>query len=83
MTILTEGPHTGGFLIWEVLRDFTRETVTLASGTGKLAPGTVLGKLTTGGKYKALRLPLRTAVRMPRALSGAQSMPLMPRRRAS
>jgi len=54
MTILTEGPHTGGFLIWEVLRDFTRETVTLASGTGKLAPGTVLGKLTTGGKYTGL-----------------------------
>ena len=41
MTILTEGPHHGGFLVWEVLRDYTRETVTLASGAGKLAPGTV------------------------------------------
>ncbi len=54
MTTLTEGKHAGGFLIWEVLRDYTRETVTLASGAGKLAPGTVLGKITTGGKYTGL-----------------------------
>jgi hypothetical protein len=51
MTMLTEGKHTGGFLVWEVLRDYTRETVTIASGAGKLAPGTVLGRITTGGKY--------------------------------
>jgi hypothetical protein len=54
MATLTEGPHPGGFLIWEVLRDYTRETVTLASGAGKLAPGTVLGKITTGGKFTVL-----------------------------
>jgi hypothetical protein len=54
MTTLTEGPHPGGFLVWEVLRDYTRETVTLATGAGKLAPGTVLGKITTGGKYTVL-----------------------------
>ena len=54
MTTLIEGKHAGGFLIWEVLRDYTRETVTIASGAGKLAPGTVLGKITTGGKYTAL-----------------------------
>jgi hypothetical protein len=54
MTILTEGKHAGGFLVWEVLRDFTRETVTIASGAGKLEPGTVLGKITTGGKYTVL-----------------------------
>ena len=54
MATLTEGPHPGGFLIWEVLSDYTRETVTLASGAGKLAPGTVLGKITTGGKYTTL-----------------------------
>ena len=54
MATLTEGPHPGGFLIWEVLRDYTRETVTLASGAGKLAPGTVLGRITTGGKYTVL-----------------------------
>ena len=54
MATLTEGPHPGGFLIWEVLRDYTRETVTLASGAGKLAPGTVLGRITSGGKFTVL-----------------------------
>ena len=54
MAVLTEGPHPGSFLIWEVLRDYTRETVILASGAGKLAPGTVLGRITTGGKYTVL-----------------------------
>jgi hypothetical protein len=54
MTMLTEGKHAGSFLTWEVLRDYTRETVTLASGAGKLAPGTVLGRITTGGKYTLL-----------------------------
>jgi len=51
MTMLTEGKHGGGFLVWEVLRDYTRETVTITSGAGKLDPGKVLGKITTGGKY--------------------------------
>jgi hypothetical protein len=54
MPTLTEGRHAGGFLVWEVLRDYTRETVTIASGAGKLEPGTVLGKITTGGKFTVL-----------------------------
>lgn len=54
MATLTEGRHAGGFLVWEVLRDYTRDTVTLASGAGKLDPGTVLGKITTGGKFTQL-----------------------------
>ena len=54
MTTLTEGKHAGGFLVWEVLRDYTRETISIASGAGKLEPGTVLGKITTGGKYTGL-----------------------------
>jgi len=54
MTTLVKGPTTGGFLVWEVLRDYTRETVTLASGAGKLTPGTVVGRLTSGGKYTVL-----------------------------
>ena len=64
MTTLTEGKHAGGFLVWEVLRDYTRETVTLVSGAGKLAPGTVLGRITTGGKYTILT---------PGASSGSQN----------
>ena len=54
MTTLTEGKHAGGFLVWEVLRDYTRETITVASGAGKLESGTVLGKITSGGKFTAL-----------------------------
>ena len=54
MATLTELPHPGGFLTWEVLRDYTRDTVTLASGAGKVIPGTVLGKITTGGKFTPL-----------------------------
>lgn len=54
MTTLTEGKHAGGFLVWETSRDYTRDTVTLASGAGKLEPGTVLGRITTGGKFTQL-----------------------------
>lgn len=54
MTTLTEGRRAGGFLVWEASRDYTRETVTLTSGAGKLDPGTVLGKITTGGKFTQL-----------------------------
>lgn len=54
MTTLTEGRHAGGFLVWETSRDYTRDTVTLASGADKLEPGTVLGKITTGGKFTQL-----------------------------
>lgn len=51
MTTLVEGTHPGGFLVWEAFRDYTRETITVASGT--LEPGTVLGKITASGKYAA------------------------------
>ena len=54
MTTLTEGSHPGGFLTWEILRNYTRDTVTIASGAGKLVPGTVLGKITSGGKFTLL-----------------------------
>ncbi|MDR5654244.1 head decoration protein [Ruixingdingia sedimenti] len=54
MATLTEGRHAGGFLVWEAFRDYSRDTVTLASGAGNLAPGTVLGKITTGGKFTQL-----------------------------
>ena len=55
MTILTEGRHTGGFIVWEAFRDYCREVVTIATGGANpvLEPGTVLGKITTSGKYAA------------------------------
>jgi hypothetical protein len=51
MTVLTEGRHTGGFLVWEAFRDYCREVITVAAGT--LEPGTVLGKITASGKFAA------------------------------
>ena len=55
MTILTEGRHAGGFLVWETARDYTREVITIATGGANpvLEPGTVLGKITASGKYTA------------------------------
>ena len=55
MTILTEGRHAGGFLVWEAFRDYTREVITIATGGTYpvLEPGTVLGKITASGKYAA------------------------------
>jgi hypothetical protein len=49
MPTLTEGRHAGGFLVWEASRDYCREVVTIDAG--QLEPGTVLGKITVGGKY--------------------------------
>jgi head decoration protein D len=51
MPTLTESRHTGGFLVWEAFGDYCREVVTIDTGT--LEPGTVLGKITVGGKYVA------------------------------
>ena len=51
MTTLSESTHPGGFLVWEAHRDYTRETITVASGT--LTPGTVLGQITASGKHAA------------------------------
>ena len=51
MPTLTEGRHTGGFLVWEAFRDYCREVVTIDAGT--LEPGTVLGKITVDGNYAA------------------------------
>ena len=55
MPVLSETTHPGGFLVWEAFRDYTREVVTIATGTSNpvLAPGTVLGRITASGKYAA------------------------------
>ncbi len=55
MPVLSETTHPGGFLVWEAFRDYTREVVTIATGTTDpvLEPGTVLGKITANGKYAA------------------------------
>lgn len=51
MTTLTETRHAGGFILSEQDGHQSRDNVTLVSGQNLVA-GTVLGKITSGGKYK-------------------------------
>ena len=53
MTVLLETRHPGEFLMTEANGQRSRETITIASGAGVIAPGTVLGKVTASGKYVA------------------------------
>lgn len=53
MTVLNEGRHPGEFLMSEANRQRSRENITIVSGSGIIAPGTVLGKVTASGKYVA------------------------------
>lgn len=53
MPAQTDTLGTGAFLKSEAPGTLSRETITIASGAGILLAGTVVGKLTTGGKYKA------------------------------
>lgn len=51
MTVFTEGRHPGEFLMNELPGTQSREVVTVEAGAGIIAPGSVLGRKTTGGKY--------------------------------
>lgn len=54
MTTLTEGRHTAEFILSEGNGQISRGNVTLEGGftdAGVIVAGTVLGKLTSGGKY--------------------------------
>lgn len=52
MTIKTEGPHRGGFLVSEAEGTRSREEITVLSGENLVA-GAVLGQITVGGKFVA------------------------------
>jgi hypothetical protein len=51
MTVLTMSPTLGDLLKYELNGNYSREAVTLKSGT-KYALGSVLGKITASGKYR-------------------------------
>lgn len=52
MTELTEGVHTGEFIISEANDTGSRDTVTVTVPEGEVMPaGRILGKITSGGKY--------------------------------
>lgn len=49
--LYTEGRHPGEFLLSEAQGERSREAVTVASGAGIIAPGTVLGRVTATGFF--------------------------------
>ena len=53
MTVLVETRHAGEFILSEANGQRSREAITIASGAGIIAAGTVLGKVTATGKYRA------------------------------
>lgn len=52
MTVKTSHLGTGAFLKSEGAGHISRDTIVIASGSGIVLAGTVLGKITVGGKYK-------------------------------
>jgi len=50
-TSFTEPRHPGEFVLWEQGGHLSRDNITIASGAGVVAVGTVLGKVTASGKY--------------------------------
>ncbi len=53
MTVKTETIHAGEHLVSEGNKSISRESIVIASGEGVLLPGTVLGKVTGTGEYRA------------------------------
>lgn len=51
MTTINEGRHPGEFLLSEANFHRSRDAIVIASGAGKIAPGTVLGRITSTGKF--------------------------------
>jgi hypothetical protein len=51
MTTFTEARRTGEYIISEANGTRSREAVVIASGSGVLQSGTVLGKVTATGEY--------------------------------
>ncbi|MEM1149240.1 MAG: head decoration protein [Pseudomonadota bacterium] len=49
----TEGPRDLAFLLSQAPRTRSLDTITVASGEGKLEPGTILGEVTATEKYVA------------------------------
>jgi hypothetical protein len=54
MTVFNEGRHTAEFILSEEEFGYSRDNVTILggyTGAGVIKAGTVLGKITSGGKY--------------------------------
>ncbi len=51
MTKFTEGRHPGEFLLSEANFHRARGRAVIAAGSGVFEPGTVIGRITSGGKF--------------------------------
>lgn len=51
MATLTEGRVTAAYILSEASGKRSRDNAKMASGAGKVAPGTILGKITASGKF--------------------------------
>ncbi len=51
MATLTEGRHTAEFILTEASGLRSRDQIKVASGSGKLSPSQLLGKITASGKF--------------------------------
>ncbi|MFN4140257.1 head decoration protein [Aestuariivirga sp.] len=69
MTVLAESRHPAEFILSEASGQRSRENITLASGAGVVAPGTVLGKVTATGKYIASAVGASDGSEVPAAIN--------------
>lgn len=51
MATLTEGRVTAAYILSEAAGMRSRDNAKMASGAGKVEPGTILGKITASGKF--------------------------------
>ncbi|WP_395661514.1 major capsid protein [Aestuariivirga sp.] len=69
MTVLMETRHPGEFILSEANGQRSREAITIASGAGIIAAGTVLGKITASGKYFASAVGASDGSQVPAAIA--------------
>ena len=69
MTVLIETRHPAEFILSEANGQRSREAITIASGAGIIAAGTVLGKVTATGKYLASALGATDGSQTPAAIA--------------
>ena len=69
MTVLVETRHPAEFILSEATGQRSRDAVTIASGAGIIAAGTVLGKVTATGKYVASAIGASDGSEVPAAIN--------------
>lgn len=55
MPVFTESRHAAEFVMSEAEAGYSRDNIVIASGQGKLEPGSVVGKITKGGEVSVTK----------------------------